>query len=29
VWLTHSVQPHSKVMLKDPELVILNGEPKD
>ena len=29
VWLTHSVQPHSKVMLKDPELVILNGEPRD
>ena len=29
VWLTHSVQPHSKVTLKDPELVILNGEPKD
>ena len=28
VWLTHSVQPHSKVTLKDPELVILNGEPK-
>ena len=27
VWLTHSVQPHSKVTLKDPELVILNGEP--
>jgi serine O-acetyltransferase len=29
VWLTHSVQPYSKVMLKDPELVILNGEPRD
>jgi serine O-acetyltransferase len=29
VWLTHSVQPHSKVTLKDPELVILNGEPHD
>jgi len=29
VWLTHSVEPHSKVTLKDPELVILNGEPKD
>jgi serine O-acetyltransferase len=29
VWLTHSVQPHSKVTLKDPELVILNGEPRD
>jgi serine O-acetyltransferase len=27
VWLTHSVQPYSKVTLKDPELVILNGEP--
>ena len=29
VWLTHSVQPYSKVTLKDPELVILNGEPSD
>jgi serine O-acetyltransferase len=29
VWLTHSVEPYSKVMLKDPELVILNGEPSD
>jgi serine O-acetyltransferase len=29
VWLTHSVQPYSKVTLKDPELVILNGEPGD
>jgi serine O-acetyltransferase len=29
VWLTHSVQPYSKVMLKDPELLILNGEPSD
>jgi serine O-acetyltransferase len=27
VWLTHSVEPYSKVTLKDPELVILNGEP--
>jgi serine O-acetyltransferase len=27
VWLTHSVQPYSKVTLKDPELVILNGDP--
>jgi hypothetical protein len=27
VWLTHSVQPYSKVMLKDPELVIYNGQP--
>ena len=26
VWLTHSVAPYSKVTLKDPELVILNGE---
>ena len=25
VWLTHSVAPYSKVTLKDPELVILNG----
>jgi serine O-acetyltransferase len=29
VWLTHSVQPYSKVTLKDPELVILNGEQSD
>jgi serine O-acetyltransferase len=29
VWLTHSVQPYSKVTLKDPELVIFNGEPID
>jgi len=29
VWLTHSVQPYSKVTLKDPELVIYNGEPID
>ncbi len=29
VWLTHSVEPHSKVTLKDPELVILNGERKE
>jgi serine O-acetyltransferase len=29
VWLTHSVAPYSKVVLKDPELVILNGEPID
>jgi serine O-acetyltransferase len=29
VWLTHSVEPYSKVTLKDPELVILNGEPSD
>jgi serine O-acetyltransferase len=27
VWLTHSVLPYSKVRLKDPELVIFNGEP--
>jgi len=27
VWLTHSVEPYSKVTLKDPELVIFNGEP--
>jgi len=27
VWLTHSVEPYSKVTLKDPELVILSGEP--
>jgi serine O-acetyltransferase len=27
VWLTHSVEPYSKVTLKDPELVIWNGEP--
>jgi serine O-acetyltransferase len=27
VWLTHSVAPYSKVTLKDPELVILNGAP--
>ena len=27
VWLTHSVQPYSKVTLKDPELVIFNGLP--
>jgi serine O-acetyltransferase len=27
VWLTHSVEPYSKVTLKDPELLILNGEP--
>jgi len=27
VWLTHSVQPYSKVTLKDPELVIFNGQP--
>jgi serine O-acetyltransferase len=27
VWLTHSVGPYSKVTLKDPELVIFNGEP--
>jgi serine O-acetyltransferase len=27
VWLTHSVQPYSKVTLKDPELLILNGDP--
>jgi len=26
VWLTHSVEPYSKVTLKDPELVILNGD---
>ena len=26
VWLTHSVAPYSKVTLKDPELVILNGD---
>jgi serine O-acetyltransferase len=26
VWLTHSVAPYSKVTLKEPELVILNGE---
>lgn len=25
VWLTHSVAPYSKVTMKDPELVILNG----
>jgi len=25
VWLTHSVAPYSKVTLKEPELVILNG----
>jgi serine O-acetyltransferase len=29
VWLTHSVVPYSRVTLKDPELVILNGEPID
>jgi serine O-acetyltransferase len=28
VWLTHSVQPYSKVTLEDPKLVILNGEPR-
>ena len=28
VWLTHSVAPYSKVTLKDPELVILNGGPE-
>ncbi len=27
VWLTHSVVPYSKVRVKDPELVIFNGEP--
>jgi len=27
VWLTHSVVPYSKVRVKDPELVIYNGEP--
>lgn len=27
VWLTYSVDPYSKVTLKDPELVILNGGP--
>jgi serine O-acetyltransferase len=27
VWLTHSVLPYSKVTLKDPELVIYNGQP--
>jgi serine O-acetyltransferase len=27
VWLTHSVQPYSKVTMKDPELVIYNGLP--
>lgn len=25
VWLTHSVAPYSKVMMKDPDLVILDG----
>lgn len=28
VWLTYSVAPYSKVTLKDPELVILNGGPQ-
>jgi serine O-acetyltransferase len=28
VWLTHSVAPHSKVTVKDPALVILNGDPE-
>ena len=27
VWLTHSVGPYSKVTLKDPQLVILDGQP--
>ena len=27
VWLTHSVQPYSRVTIKDPELVIYNGMP--
>jgi serine O-acetyltransferase len=28
VWLTHSVVPYSKVVLKDPELLIHNGSPE-
>ncbi|MGO9269525.1 MAG: serine O-acetyltransferase [Terriglobia bacterium] len=28
VWLTHSVEPYSKVVVKDPELVIHDGSPK-
>jgi len=27
VWLTHSVEPYSKVVVKDPELLIHNGTP--
>jgi serine O-acetyltransferase len=29
VWLTQSVAPYSKVVLKDPELVIRNGVPRE
>lgn len=28
VWLTHSVQPYSKVVVKDPELLIHDGSPE-
>jgi serine O-acetyltransferase len=28
VWLTHSVEPYSKVVVKDPELLIHNGSPE-
>ena len=28
VWLTHSVEPYSRVTVKDPELVILNRPPR-
>jgi len=28
VWLTHSVEPYSKVVVKDPELLIHNGTPE-
>ena len=28
VWLTHSVEPYSKVVVKDPELLIHNGTPR-
>jgi serine O-acetyltransferase len=28
VWLTHSVEPYSKVVVKDPELVIHDGSPE-
>jgi serine O-acetyltransferase len=28
VWLTHSVEPYSRVVVKDPELRIRNGSPE-
>ncbi len=28
VWLTHSVEPYSKVVVKDPELLVRNGSPE-